>query len=1375
MYVVMDSLWLGDETLVSRSDLENPDFNICHWYGNVNRIRKGWPPSESRIHSCLRIDDPVAFNAERALFSGRSYPGECSNPTFTTRHRFAVSKSVHDPKIYNILDRELRFKTTITSEMLQNPRFNIVKWYGRRIARGFTAFADALYGPDSGPEDDFMSSLFREVNPEQAEVDYQVNYLQDLTALSSRTELEEDGEYEIIIGLHGQQVEAGTYPAIQRNSSAVKDAKRFIPKPVVIVVQINGHPCRALVDSGSLGDFISSTLAEQLRVQRIELATPVGVQLAVQGSRTKINYGTRVQFNYQKIDEQRYFDIINISNFDVILGTPFLYQHQVSVGLNPSRIIVGSDEALPLRGESVTTLSSRSMAVYDQKIDQVRQELTDYAKPLCKKASETPLPPLRAINHRIPLIDPSKKYTWRPSRCPEPLLDHWVEKRNAYVETGRWEPSPSFNAVPMLCIPKPSKPGEPIRLRTVVDLRERNANTRKMASPLPDMEGILRRVSRAKYRSIIDGQDAYEQIRIEPEDVPNSAMITPNGTMLSHVMQQGDCNAVATFQTIMVSLFSPHIGKWIDIYLDDILIYSGSLEEHVKHVKFVIDTLKREKFFLSEKKLHFLTREMKVLGRIIDDEGIRMDPDKVDALVRWKTPTNRDLLRGFLGSAGYLADDIDRVRIPMGILHGLTGDTVPFRWEYTHQRAFQDIKDLAMRCKDHHRKPLVYGEGALPVNVVTDGCGTGIAGVVSQGDDWKTATVAAFFSAKLNPAQQNYPVHEIEMLAGVETMMRHRDILQGVHFRWYTDHKGLIHLLKQKNLSGRQARWLEKISQFDFEVIYVPGAENILSDALSRLYSSDAPGTVRARSEYTYHDVVDNDSITAHLISMPVLVGAEGANAVAPRYNLRTRKNPETLPAGTSRPDTARKPTAKRASRFVPEERKEGGSTEPTKTVQTDTENGEREKLTIRIPARRADPTGSETPDQENERSLIDVVRDADPGLDLTEFLKGKYSEDPFYDTILKDPKHFRNFIVEDGLIYLQRLDQTLLCIPKIDYNGRNIREIVISEAHSILAHLGSRKTADYLRDHCWWKTMISDIQSFCDSCITCKRSKPSNQKPYGLLNPLPVPAEPWESIGVDFVGPLPESKDRNASYDSITVIIDLLTGMVHLVPSRTSYTARQVAELIFAEVYKHHGLPHSIVSDRDVLFTSLFWQHLHELIGTRLNMSSAYHPESDGSTERANRTITQMLRQCISPNQKDWVLKLPAIEFAINSARSESTGYAPFFLNTGRMPRSFIWNSAAKTEYPGVRVFAQRLKSAIMTAHDSILAARVKQTRTANRRRQLTPFKEGDLVYISSQNISVPKGLARKLVPKFIGPYPILKEFGNNSYRIGLSRNLRK
>lgn len=167
-------------------------------------------------------------------------------------------------------------------------------------------------------------------------------------------------------------------------------------------------------------------------------------------------------------------------------------------------------------------------------------------------------------------------------------------------------------------------------------------------------------------------------------------------------------------------------------------------------------------------------------------------------------------------------------------------------------------------------------------------------------------------------------------------------------------------------------------------------------------------------------------------------------------------------------------------------------------------------------------------------------------------------------------------------------------------------------------------------------------------------------------------------------------------------------TAMVHLIPSRTNYTAKDIAEMMFHEVYRLHGL--------------------NKLIGIRQKMSSAYHPETDGSTERANRTIGQMLRACIGTNQKDWVTRLP------------------FFLNTGRMPRAMIW--------------------------DSLLATRVKQTIQANKRRRMCPLENDDLVYISTKNINYPKGTSRKLVPKFIGPYRIIENFGNNSYGIELPDN---
>jgi hypothetical protein len=172
--------------------------------------------------------------------------------------------------------------------------------------------------------------------------------------------------------------------------------------------------------------------------------------------------------------------------------------------------------------------------------------------------------------------------------------------------------------------------------------------------------------------------------------------------MLSLVMQQRDCNTSATFQMIMTNIFAPYIGVFLEVYLDDIFIFSDNLDDHIKHVQLVMGLLQKHKFFISEKKLNLLQKEMRILGRVVSNGGIRMDANKVDDLCKWKTPTNRDLLQGFLGSAGYLADNIDWVRIPMGILSELTGDMVPFRWEYTHQRVFEDVKAMAVSCKEHH-------------------------------------------------------------------------------------------------------------------------------------------------------------------------------------------------------------------------------------------------------------------------------------------------------------------------------------------------------------------------------------------------------------------------------------------------------------------------------------------------------------------------------------------------------------------------------------------------------------------------------------------------------------------------------------------------
>ncbi|TFY69679.1 hypothetical protein EVJ58_g270 [Rhodofomes roseus] len=1422
--------WYDTAHYVPVASILDPEFDIARWYFPLLNENMGGELLYDDVPSCP-LGPALASEVREALSRLIDTPGP-DDLDWPGGTRFAT---VQRHGYVELHDLYLAFELYIPNELLENAYLDLRNWYAQVLRRELRPAAFDL--------DDLEGEL-----PMLFETPSNVPLCVVDTLFRSYTELQ-------CFAVKVSKNDSAEY--LQRNASEAKDMDRIMPEPAVVVVMIDGHPVRALLDSGSLSDFMSTKLAHQLRLKTYELDKPLPVLMAVQGSRAKVNLGCVAKMEYQDISEDRYFDVMNILNYDLILGTPFLYQHRITIGLNPTSVVVGSNDALPLMGKRMRTLEAHAAGIVEDDLQKYRDTLREYAQSISTNAMNSPLPPLRDINHTIPLIDDDMIYSWRPSKCPEALRPMWNEKREAYLNTGRWRMTNARNTSPMLLLTKPGtgKNGVPPRLRTVIDLRQRNKNTKKLPSPLPDMEGILRRVSRRPYRSMIDGKDAYEQIRVAPDHVDRTAMATPDGSMVSLVLQQGDCNAVATYQSLMNHIFGSYIGDFMDVYLDDIIIYSNTVEDHLRHVQLVIDALRAEKFYLSADKQKYFCRDAKILGRIVDDFGIRMDPEKVDSILTWKIPTNKELLRGFLGSVGYLADDIATIRIPMGILTSLIGSDSSFKWDHTHQRAFDEVKQLVQAHREHHRMPLDYSHGADPIWLVTDGSHGGIAGIVCQGPDFRTGRIAAFFSAKLTAAQSNYAVHEIEMLAGVEAMLRHRDILQGCDFTWVTDHKGLTHLWTQKNLSGRQARWMEKLSEFSFDIEYVPGVENVLADALSRIYSNDAPGTVRAPSEYTQFD--ETSMVPAQLnavgISAPVFAGLE-AMAVRTRSATGTttrsvstktvidargrrdthlakrvvpapKPSPPALqkpaskarsapkkrvalkdlpPPETGRPETSRE-FAKRITRVTLHgpraQRQEGGNLagsaqtrstqpEPTSNGSAQTRSTQPEPTSNEHRPRQAwvsDELEGLSPEAQDavltdehehltrDHGLVEHLASELEGVDLAAEVRNRYQEDPFFDDILRNPKHFKNFSIQDGLIFLKDNSTERMCLPNVTSNGRSVREIAIRHAHSLLAHLGATKTLGYLRDQVWWKTMGQDVQKYCDTCMTCKRSKPSNQKPYGLLNPLPVASAPWEAIGIDFVGPLPESKDRDATYDAITTIIDLLTGMVHLVPSRTNYTAKQVAELIFAEVYKLHGMPKAIISDRDVLFTSQFWTHLHKLVGVELHLSSAYHPQSDGSTERANRTITQMLRQCVSPSQKDWVTRLPGIEFALNLARSESTGYALFFLNSGRMPRSMIWEDAGKDEYPSVRVYAQKVKYAIMAAHDSIIAARVKQTRDANRRRRPAPFVTGDLVYLSTKNISLPRGLARKLALKYIGPYKILEDYKNNSYKVDLSRNLKR
>ena len=264
------------------------------------------------------------------------------------------------------------------------------------------------------------------------------------------------------------------------------------------------------------------------------------------------------------------------------------------------------------------------------------------------------------------------------------------------------------------------------------------------------------------------------------------------------------------------------------------------------------------------------------------------------------------------------------------------------------------------------------------------------------------ANIAAFYSAKLNMAQHNYPVHEIEMLAGIETMLRHKDIMQGVHFKWVTDHKGLVYLLNQKSISGRQARWLEKISSFLFKVVYVPGSKNVVADALSCMYSNDSAGTVRAPSEFVHHDVSDDDML-ALSSGMPILAGMEAV--VAMRRSSRPRK-PCRLGDSDDQPETSTEFARRVVGQFIlcgPREQMEGGSTEPRDNEHGSTNIVRADDSSTDVTNRPLLETGIvRAPEMDHlNTSLVEVVLESTARIDLIKELKGHYQEDALFKTIL--------------------------------------------------------------------------------------------------------------------------------------------------------------------------------------------------------------------------------------------------------------------------------------------------------------------------------------------------------------------------------------
>jgi hypothetical protein len=379
------------------------------------------------------------------------------------------------------------------------------------------------------------------------------------------------------------------------------------------------------------------------------------------------------------------------------------------------------------------------------------------------------------------------------------------------------------------------------------------------------------------------------------------------------------------------------------------------------------------------------------------------------------------------------------------------------------------------------------------------------------------------------------------------------------------------------------------------------------------------------------------------------------------------------------------------------------------------------------------------------------------------EYVKDMYADDADFSDVYKacDKTAFGKFYKHDGYLF----KESKLCVPSC-----SMRELLVREAHGggLMGHFGVKKTLDILHEHFFWPKMKKDVNRICGGCITCRKAK-SKVLPHGLYTPLPVPSEPWVDISMDFVLGLPRTKRGR---DSIFVVVDRFSKMAHFIPCHKTDDATNIADLFFREIVRLHGVPRSIVSDRDVKFLSYFWKVLWGKLGTKLLFSTTCHPQTDGQTEVVNRTLTQLLRTVVHKNLKTWEDCLPFIEFAYNRAMHSTTSYSPFEIVYGFNPltpldlmplpidgRSSL-DGQKKAEL--VKSLHERVRLQIAQKNERVASQ-------ANKGRRRVIFEPGDWVWVHMRKERFPAHRKTKLHPRGDGPFQILEKINDNAYKVDL------